>query len=96
MHFQGLNARLLVIRDCHHTELPAGLAPSIFIDDLDFLVDVQYTGHFGFEVRIPFLHVVSNFVRSQYRALPQDLVEFRTASHGSSTGCPAATQCWRM
>ena len=75
---QGLNARLLVIRDRYHARLPAGLAPPIFIDDLDFLVDVQHAGHFDFKVRVPFLHVVSNFVRSQF-ALPQDLVEFGAA-----------------
>ena len=60
---QGLNAGLLVIRDRHHAQLPTGLAPPIFIDDLDLLVDVQHAGHFDFEVRVPFLHVVSNLVR---------------------------------
>ena len=74
----GLNAWLFVIRDRHHAQLSAAFDPPIFIDDLDLLIDVQHAGHFGFEVRIPFLHVISNFVRSQF-ALSQDLVEFGAA-----------------
>ena len=58
--------------------MPARLASPIFIDELHFFVDVQHAGHFDFEVRIPFLHVVSNLVRSQF-ALLQDLVEFGAA-----------------
>ena len=75
---QGLNAGFLVIRDGYHPQLPACLAPPIFIDDLDFLIDMQHAGHFDFEVWVPFFHVVSNFVRSKF-ALPQDLVEFGAA-----------------
>ena len=71
----SLNAGLLVVRDRHHAQLPAGFAPPIFIDDLYLLVDVQHAGHFDFEVRVPFLHVVSNLVRSHF-ALLQDPVEF--------------------
>src|SRR4029450_713014 len=71
----GLNAGLLIIRDRHHAQLLACFAPLIFIDDLDLLVNVQHASHFDFEVRVPFLHVVSNPVWSQF-ALLQDSVEF--------------------
>ena len=75
---QGLNAGFLVIGDRHHTQMPAGLPWSVFIDDLDLLVDVQYVGHFDLEVWISLLDVVANLVRPEF-ALPQDLVEFGAA-----------------
>src|SRR5207245_5512916 len=43
----------------------------LFVDDLHLFVDVQHIRHFGLEVRIPPLHIVSNLVRPQF-ALTQD------------------------
>ena len=82
----SLNAGLLVIRDRHQVPLPAGFATSIFIDDLDLLVDVQHAGHFYSEARVLFLLEVSNLVRSQF-ALLQDPVEFG-ATQSEQCGMP--------
>ena len=75
-HFlsQRLNTRFLVVGHRDHLRLANLAAQQSFIENLYFLVNMQYRRHLGRELRVPSLHIVTNLMRSKF-SLHQDLMQ---------------------
>jgi len=75
---QHPNAGFLVVGHCDHPRF-ANLSPQqSFINNLYFLVNMQYRCHLGGELRVPSLHRVTNLMRAKF-SLHQDLMQLGAA-----------------
>src|ERR1022692_3705515 len=65
---QGLNPGFLVVghRDCPRLAYLA--AQQSLIENLYFLINMQYRRHLGLELRVPSLHIVTNLMRPAARS----------------------------
>src|SRR5271157_2533006 len=75
---QRLNAGFLVVGHRDHPRLANLASQQSFIENLYFLVDMQYRRHLGLELRVPSLHIVTNLMRPKF-SLRQDLMQLGAA-----------------
>jgi len=75
---QRLNTGFLVVGHRDHPRLANLAAQQSFVENLYFLINMQYRHHLGLELRVPPLHIVSNLMRSKF-SLHQDLMQLGAA-----------------